>query len=112
MVGQFVDVQIEGRSGIDYYVLPRRALRPGDEVWTVEPDDRVRIVPVDVLQETDDRVYVAGALNDGLPVIVAGVELATDGMAVRPRERSGGSGPAPTAMDTPGGAPATPGGAP
>ncbi|NNF39672.1 MAG: efflux RND transporter periplasmic adaptor subunit, partial [Gemmatimonadetes bacterium] len=81
LVGQYVEVQISGRSG-DYQVVPRRALRPGNEVWAVA-DSVVRIVPVRVLQQAGDSVFVEGRFEAGESVIVAGTTLATDGMRVR-----------------------------
>jgi len=83
LVGQFVDVEIEGIELDEYFVVPRRALRPGNEVWAIEANGRVRIVSVEVLQRTDERVFVVGRLTDGQSVIVAGITLATAGMDVR-----------------------------
>lgn len=82
LVGQFVEVRIEGRRG-DFHVLPRRALQPGDEVWMVA-DSTVRRVLVDVLQQAGDSVFATGDFRSGERVIVAGISLATDGMRVRP----------------------------
>ena len=81
LVGQFVDVRIQGRTG-PYHVLPRRGVRTGDEAWGVR-DSIVRIVPVRILQQLQDSVFVAGDFRDGESVIVAGISLATDGMRVR-----------------------------
>lgn len=89
LVGAFANVEIQGGTP-DYFVLPRRALRPGDEVWAVDDTGRVRIVRVEVLQEIDDRMYVLGDFRDGQPVVVAGVALATDGMLVRVADGGGG----------------------
>jgi RND family efflux transporter MFP subunit len=89
LVGQFAQVEMEGRSG-DYYLIPRPALRVDDEVWVVE-DGRVRIVAVDVVQTRNDDVFVRGDLNDGDAVVVSGVTLATEGMRVEssPDSRGG-----------------------
>lgn len=82
LVGQFVEVRIEGRRG-DFHVLPRRALQAGDEVWMVA-DSTVRRVAVDVLQQAGDSIFATGDFRPGERVIVAGISLATDGMRVRP----------------------------
>ena len=58
-------------------------MQPGDEVWAVDGDGVVSIVPVRSLQRGDDEVYVAGALEDGQAVITGGIQFATDGMRVR-----------------------------
>ena len=82
MVGQFVDVEIRGVTPDPYFRVPRAALRPGSEVWAVR-GDALTIVPVRVLQRAGDDVYVTGALTAGQPVVVGGIEIATEGMAVR-----------------------------
>ena len=83
LVGKFVAVEVRGRAPSDYFRLPRAALQPGNRIWTVNDDDTVRIVAVNVLQRSNDEAYVTGALADGLAVIVSGLQFATDGMAVR-----------------------------
>ena len=83
LVGQFAQVTIDGLELAEYFVLPRRALRLGNDVWTIGPDGRVRIVAAEVLQATDERIYVVGDFTDGQPVIVGGIALATNGMEVR-----------------------------
>ncbi|MEJ2539127.1 MAG: efflux RND transporter periplasmic adaptor subunit [Gemmatimonadota bacterium] len=89
LVGQYVEVRIDGREG-DFLVVPRRAIRPGDEVWVVA-DSAVRIVPVDVLQQSGDSAFVAGSFRPAERAVVSGVELATDGMRVRPDRPGGGT---------------------
>ena len=82
LVGKFVDVEIRGLTPDDYFRVRRAALRPGNEVWAVR-DGALTIVPVRVLQRSDDDVYLTGALRAGQPVVVGGIEIATEGMAVR-----------------------------
>jgi len=88
LVGKFVDVELQGLAPKQYFKVPDSALRTGDEVWAVR-DGKVAIVPVQVLQRSDNVVYVTGALEVSQPVVTAGVRLATEGMAVQTAE--GGS---------------------
>jgi len=83
LVGQFVEVRIDGIAPAEYFAVPRAALRTGNEVWALDGDDRVMIIPVRVLQRADDAVYLAGALGTGQRVVVGGIQIATEGMAVR-----------------------------
>ncbi|WP_419161495.1 efflux RND transporter periplasmic adaptor subunit [Candidatus Palauibacter sp.] len=83
LVGKFVEVRIDGAEPSRYFVLRRPALRTGDEVWAVRDDTLVTIVPVRVLQRSDDDVFVIGALEGGQPVVVGGLRIATEGMRVR-----------------------------
>ncbi len=89
LVGQFAQVAIEGLEPEEYFVLPRRSLRPDNEVWAIGTDGRVTIVVVDVLQESDEKIYVIGDLADGQSVIVAGTTVATQGMEVRVNDAGG-----------------------
>ena len=83
LVGQFVEVRIDGAAPERYFAIPRAALRTGNEVWALRDGNRVAIVPVRVLQRADEVAYVAGGLEDGQPVVVSGIRIATEGMAVR-----------------------------
>ena len=83
LVGKFVEVRIQGIAPDTYFRMPRSALQPGDEVWTVDEDRRVGIVPVRVLQRIDDEAFVTGALQDGQLVVTGGIQFVTEGMVVR-----------------------------
>lgn len=90
LVGQFVDVAIEGVTPESYFVVPRRALRTDDQVWAVHSDTLVTIVPVRVLQRSDEEVFLAGGLTPGQRVVVNGLSVATEGTRIR-TEREGES---------------------
>lgn len=83
LVGEFVDVEIEGLSPDRYFRAPRAALQPGNEVWAVNDGGAVSIVSVHVLQRADDEVFLTGALRDGQAVITGGIRFATEGMLVQ-----------------------------
>ena len=83
LVGKFAEVRIEGIIPDQYFILRRSALRPGNEVWAVGDDTRLTIVPVRVLQRSDDKVFVTGTLKAGQAVVIGGIQVATEGMVVR-----------------------------
>lgn len=83
LVGQFVEVEIAGVAPERYFTIPRAALRTGNEVWALNGDDTITIVSVQVLQRSDDVVYVTGNLEADQAVVVSGIQIATEGMAVR-----------------------------
>ena len=83
LVGKFVEAQIEGITPDRYFILRRSALRPGNEIWAVRDDTRLTIVPVRVLQRSDDQVFVTGTLKAEQAVVIGGIQVATEGMAVR-----------------------------
>ncbi len=82
LVGRFVDVEIRGAAPSTYFRLPRAALQPDHEVWTVH-DNKVSIVKVQILQRSNDEVLVVGELEDGQVVITGGIQFATEGMVVQ-----------------------------
>ena len=83
LVGQFVEVRIDGASPESYFAIPRAALRTGNEVWALRGGNLVTIIPVGILQRADEMVYVTGGLEADQQVIVTGIQIATEGMAVR-----------------------------
>ncbi|MCY3684156.1 MAG: efflux RND transporter periplasmic adaptor subunit [Gemmatimonadetes bacterium] len=83
LVGKFAEVRIEGIIPDQYFILRRSALRPGNEVWAVRDDSLLTIVPVRVLQRSDDKVFVTGTLKAGQAVVIGGIQVATEGMVVR-----------------------------
>ena len=95
LVGKFVDVEIEGRESDDFFLVPRAALRAGNEVWTVRDGGVVHIVPVTVLQRTGDAAYVTGTLEGGRPVVTGGIQFATEGMRVQTRDDQSEAEPVP-----------------
>ena len=83
LVGQYTSVEIEGMELERHFIIPRSALRIGDEVWVVENDSLVNIVPVQVIQKVDEDVYVLGDLPESVDVITTDMNVATQGMKVR-----------------------------
>lgn len=81
-VGMFVHAEIGGRTVRDVAVLPRAALRAGDQVWVVN-DEHIRFRPVQVLRAERDVVLIEGGLEHGELVCISPMEAVTDGMRVR-----------------------------
>lgn len=82
-VGLFVDCEIEGRVAKGATVLPRRALRNRDEVWSVDAESRLRVRKVGVLRAGRDEVIIGSELESGERVVVSALDAVTDGMLVR-----------------------------
>ncbi len=85
LVGQFVDVVVDGAVSNDFFIAPRRALQTGNIFWAIRADTLVTIVPVTVLQRSEEAVFVTGALRSINDVVVSGLSVATEGMTVRRR---------------------------
>lgn len=82
LVGEFVQVEIEGMNVDDHYRLPRAALQPENEVWVVN-DGTIQIVQVQVLQRAEDFVHVTGPLSSDAVVITGGLQYGVEGMSVQ-----------------------------
>lgn len=82
LVGEYVQVEIEGIAVDNHYRLPRAALQPDNEVWVVN-DGTVQIIQVQVLQRAEDIVHVTGPLSTDAIVITGGILYGIDGMSVQ-----------------------------
>ena len=84
LVGQYTSVRIEGSEMDQYYVIPRRALRVNDQIWTIKDDSLLHIKPIQVLQKVGDEVFIVGELDMNTEVVVSDLSAATENMKVRP----------------------------
>ena len=84
LVGQYTSVEIKGVDLQNYFVVPRRALRVDDEIWTIKDDSLIHIAPVQVIQKIDEEVYVLGDMDENTEVVVSDLTAVTEGMRVRP----------------------------
>ncbi len=82
LIGKFVNVEIDGAFPDQYFRVRRSALKPDAEVWVVHNEVLNRI-PVQVLQRSEDEVFLAGPLEAGQQVVVSGIQAAINGMSVR-----------------------------
>lgn len=81
-VGQFVNAEIQGKLLDDVIKLPQQALQVGDKLMVLDQDDRIRFVPVTVLQQYQGEVYVKAPLEDGSRVVITNLPMAVEGMRV------------------------------
>lgn len=83
LLGSFVDARMTGETSVPFARIPIRALRPGNQVWVVR-DGRLRILPVRVIQRTDEVAYVTTpSLAVGGRIVTSNLRAPTDGMRVR-----------------------------
>jgi len=87
-VGLFVEAEIAGAELSEVVVLPRQALRGGNQVLIVDPQDKLRFRTVEVLRVSRDEVFIGGGLEAGERVCVSSLETPIDGMAVRLRREA------------------------
>ncbi len=83
LVGSFVRATITGASLERHARVPVQFLRPGNEIWVVR-GGKLRILPVRVIQRTDDFAYVTTpSLGQDGQLVTSPLRAPVDGMAVR-----------------------------
>jgi RND family efflux transporter MFP subunit len=79
-VGLFVSVDISGRELRDAYIIPRHALRAGNQVYVVNEQGRLEIRSVDVTYSSSDQAVIGEGLALGDKVIVSAIRNPIEGM--------------------------------
>ena len=78
-VGMFVEVEIEGVTMPDVYVIPRAALRERDHVYLLD-DGRLRIQKVQVIRKDHDGVIIKNGVNESSRIILSPIPAPVSGM--------------------------------
>ncbi len=82
-VGLFVEALIEGHAIDRAFVLPRDALREGNQVYLVDAEDRIQFRDVEVLRTERENVILGAGLSKGDRVCTSPLQAAINGMRVR-----------------------------
>lgn len=81
-IGQFVRAEIAGRTLEPAFVLPRGAMREGNEVLIVDADSRLERRPVSVAWSDESNVVITEGLAAGEVVNVTPLAVASSGTLV------------------------------
>jgi RND family efflux transporter MFP subunit len=81
--GMFVDVLFSTEPPTGSVVIPRTALRPGDQVWVIDEKRNLRIREVQVARAGVEQAIITGGLASGDRVCISNLQYVTDGMPVR-----------------------------
>ncbi len=82
-IGTFVSAEISGKSGGDFFVVPRHALARGDTLWLVDDDMRIRPRTVAVVRADERFAYIAEGFEDGERYVTIPIAQPLPGMKVR-----------------------------
>lgn len=82
LLGEFVQIEIEGRTLEDVFIIPREALRDGSRIWLVDTESRLRSREIEVVWQDEEQVFVEG-LDPGLNLVVSDIPAPVEGMRVR-----------------------------
>jgi RND family efflux transporter MFP subunit len=83
-IGDFVEASISGRVLEGVFVIPRTAVREGDQVLVVDADQRLRIRDINVIWGDRDQVVVDEGLVTGETICTKPPAYATEGAQVVP----------------------------
>lgn len=83
-------VTVEGRSVEGVFVLPRGALRQGEQVWVVDAQGKLHIRTAVVAWQGEEEVYLREGVGEGDRVVVSRLSAPVEGMAVRVRGEGNG----------------------
>ncbi|MEC9305154.1 MAG: efflux RND transporter periplasmic adaptor subunit, partial [Pseudomonadota bacterium] len=67
--------------------LPSAALRPGEQVWWVDEDNRLQSTQVTLAYRGQEEVLIRSGLEPGQRVVTAGLAQPREGQEVRIRQR-------------------------
>ena len=87
-VGLYVNARIDGRELEDAYVIPRDALRAGNQVFVVNNDGRLEVRGVEVKHSSPQRAVIAAGLKQAERVVVSSIRNPIEGMALEALENT------------------------
>ncbi len=82
--GMFVTADIDSAVIEQVFVLPRSALRFGRELWLLDEQEQLVKIPVEVLHKDQQSIYLITGLQNYDRVIISALDLAIDGMVLKP----------------------------
>jgi RND family efflux transporter MFP subunit len=71
--GMFVDASLEGRRVDNVVPLPRGVIRPGNQVWIVDDNNRLQARKLSLLRTDGAEIFVTSGLDDGDKVCLTSV---------------------------------------
>ncbi len=81
--GMFVDILFNADPPAGSVVIPRTSLRPGDQVWIIDEQGKLRIRDVQVARAGIEQAVITAGLASGERVCTSNLQYVTDGMPVR-----------------------------
>ncbi|MDH4202781.1 MAG: efflux RND transporter periplasmic adaptor subunit [Phycisphaerae bacterium] len=102
LAGSYVRVEIEGKALPNVFPINRDYLHDGDNIWIMDEDDRLKILPVNVVFRDKETVYLSNGLHPGDRIVTTDISAPVDGMPLRLDDLSVGSELAQENPNTPG----------
>ncbi|MGM0833279.1 MAG: efflux RND transporter periplasmic adaptor subunit [Pseudomonadota bacterium] len=86
-LGDVLRVTFHSTTQEPLIALPSAALRPGEQVWWVDDEDRLRSTQVTLAYRGQETALVRSGLVPGQRVVIAGLAQPREGQQVRIRQR-------------------------
>ena len=86
-LGDVMRVAFQTLAQEDLIALPSSALRPGERVWWVDDENRLRSTTVSLAYRGEDEALVRSGLQAGQRVVISGLAQPREGQQVRVRSR-------------------------
>lgn len=82
-IGQFITAEIEGQTLEQVFLVPRVAVRNGDQVLIIDQENRIRHRTLTTIWQQTDHLIASGGLQNGDRVVITSLPYAPDGMQVK-----------------------------
>ncbi len=92
LLGSYVRVEIDGPVMDGVVELPRGVIRENDTVWVKGADDRLRIIPVEIVVGRPGTVLVRSFLAPGEEIVSSPLPVAIPGMLLERLDAAGTPG--------------------
>lgn len=83
LIGEFVRIEIQGKSLSDIYSVPRSALRNNTSLWLLTETDQLEIRTVKTVWRSRDAVLIRAGLQPGDRLIVSELSKPISGMSLQ-----------------------------
>jgi RND family efflux transporter MFP subunit len=95
ILSSYVRVEIAGTEVPDIAKIPRTALREGNQIWLMSPEEKLEIRTVSIVWSGTDHVYISDGFADGTLLITSNLGAPVQGMTLQTADSSPHSSSAP-----------------
>lgn len=82
-VGMFVEAEILGREVANVMVLPRTALQPNNQIYTIDANSRLQFRTPTILRTTGDEIFVTAGVTGTDRICTTNLQTAIEGQEVQ-----------------------------
>lgn len=83
LVGEFLEVRIEGHELENVVRLPIEYLRKNDTAWIMSAEDKLEVRPLEIVLKDSQFAYIKSGIADGERIISSNLSRVTEGAELR-----------------------------